>query len=287
MNVKSGTFAEYKEFKQAMKNISKVLDWDDDQFGKEVFLSLSGKAAEHINDMPSSDICNVSNLFNKLGKTLLPKNYQRAVLEEFRFFKYKTGNKLSEFYKDLKTAYMKARPSAHSTIMEEDVTAQLCKTIPPEVYAKCLSNFHLKDQNIACRYDELISRLKCDNYIKVNNEVDKESTESTLTILKGTPKVDPCGQAQKKVTFDHLNYYEYDTRPNNDGQANGNRNNRRSWNNRNRNSDSSPNRGDNSSSNQGNTNHNRNANQGRGNRPSLVCIYGHCGLRRHKEEDQW
>ncbi len=39
----------YEEFKRTMKNMNKVLDWDDSQFGKEVFLSLSGKAAEHIN----------------------------------------------------------------------------------------------------------------------------------------------------------------------------------------------------------------------------------------------
>ncbi len=84
--------------------------------------------------MPTADICNADKLFGKLDKTFLPKNYQRAVLEEFHSLKYKTGNKLSEFYEDLKTVYMKARPSAHPSIMDEDVTAQLCKTIPPEVY---------------------------------------------------------------------------------------------------------------------------------------------------------
>ncbi len=87
------------------------------------------------------------------------------------------------------------------------------------------------------------------------------------------------------MTFDHLNYYQYETRPNNNGQADGNRNNRRPWNIRNRNSDSNPNRGDNSSNTQGATNQNRNENQGRGNRSNLVCTYGHCDLRGHKEED--
>ncbi len=37
--------------------MSKILDWDADQFGKEVFLSLAGKAAEHINDMSTDDLC--------------------------------------------------------------------------------------------------------------------------------------------------------------------------------------------------------------------------------------
>ncbi len=113
---------------------------------------------------------------------------------EFHSLKYKTGNKLSEFYEDLKTAYMKARPSAPSTIMEEDVIAQLCKTIPQEVYAKCLGNFYLKGEEIASRYDELISRLTCDNYV----EVDKSSAENALSILKGTHKTYPSGPAQKK-----------------------------------------------------------------------------------------
>ncbi len=188
VNFKSGTFAEYEEFKRTMKNMSKVLDWDDSQFGKEVFLSLSGKAAERINDMPTADICNAVKLFEKLDKTFLPKNYQRAVLEEFRSLKYTNGNKLSDFYDDLKTAYMKARPSADSSIMDEDVTAQLCKSIPPEVYAKCLSNVHLKGEEIASRYDELMSRLKCDNYV----EVEKDSAENALTFLKGNLKSNPC-----------------------------------------------------------------------------------------------
>ncbi len=133
VNFKSGTFAEYEEFKRTMKNMSKVLDWDDSQFGKEVFLSLSGKATEHINDMPIADICNANKLFEKLDKTFLPNNHQRSVLEEFCSLKYTIGNKLSDFYDDLKTSYMKARPSADSSVMDEDITAQLCKSIPPEV----------------------------------------------------------------------------------------------------------------------------------------------------------
>ncbi len=165
----------------------------------EVFLSLSGKAAERINDMPTTDICNAYKIFEKLDKTFLPKKYQRAVLEEFCSLKYKTGNKLSEFYEDLKIRYMQARPSDHSSIMDEDVTAQRCKTIPPEVYAKYLSNFHLKGEDIASRYDELMSRLKCDNYVKVK----KDSAENSLTVLKGNLKSKSCGPDQKKVTFDH------------------------------------------------------------------------------------
>ncbi len=57
ISFKSGTFAEYekfnkkKGFKRTMRNMSKILDWDNDQFGKEVFLSLAGKAAECINDI--------------------------------------------------------------------------------------------------------------------------------------------------------------------------------------------------------------------------------------------
>ncbi len=41
--------------------------------------------------------------------------------------------------------------------MEEDVIAQICKTIPPEVYPKCLRNFHLKGEEITSRCDKLIS----------------------------------------------------------------------------------------------------------------------------------
>ncbi len=140
--------------------MSKILNWDEEQFGIEVFLSLVGKAAECIKDMPTEDMCNAEFFFKKLDRTFLPNNYQRAVLEEFGSMKFKLGNKLSEFYEDLKVAYMnlmKARPSASKVIMEEDITAQMCKAIPPEVYAKCVSNFHLKAEEIANRHDKMIS----------------------------------------------------------------------------------------------------------------------------------
>ncbi len=55
------------------------------------------------------DLCNADKVFEKLDKTFLPKNYQRAVLEWFRSMKFKTGNKLSEFYEDMKVAYNKSQ----------------------------------------------------------------------------------------------------------------------------------------------------------------------------------
>ncbi len=65
-----------------------------------------------------------------------------------------------------------------------------------------------------------MSRIKCDNYVKV----EKDSAESALTIPKDNNKGDPCGPDQKKVTFDHINYYQYDTRLSNNGQVDDNRN---------------------------------------------------------------
>ncbi len=92
-------------------------------------------------NMSTDDLCNVEKVFEKLDKTFLPKNYQRSVVEEFCSMKFKTGNKLSEFYEDLTFAYTKARPHAPNEIMEEDITSQFCKALPPEVYVKCLIIF--------------------------------------------------------------------------------------------------------------------------------------------------
>ncbi len=105
-----------------MRNMSKILDWDTEQFGKEIFLSLAGKAAERINDMSMDDLCNADKVFEKLEKTFLPKN--RTVLEEFHSMKLKNGNKLSEFYEDMKVAYNKARPHAVMEIVEDLTTTR-------------------------------------------------------------------------------------------------------------------------------------------------------------------
>ncbi len=82
--------------------------------------------------------------------------------------KFKTGNKLSEFFEDLKVAYTKARPRASTEIMEEDIASQLCKAISHDVYTQCLSFIHLKSEEIANSYYEMISHLKCDNYFEVD-----------------------------------------------------------------------------------------------------------------------
>ncbi len=159
--------------------MSKILDWDTEKCGKEVFLSLARKAAESIN-MSTDDLCNADKVFEKLHKTVLPKYYQSAVLEEFRSMKFKRGNKLSEFCEDMKVAYKKARPHVAKEIREEDITLQFCKAVPPEVYVKCLNKFHIQGEVIASRYDKVISRLKDDNYV----EVDKSSTEAAFGICR-------------------------------------------------------------------------------------------------------
>ncbi len=45
--------------------------------------------------------------------------------------KFKTGNKLSEFYQDMIVEYNKAMPRAVKEIMEDDITSQFCKALPP------------------------------------------------------------------------------------------------------------------------------------------------------------
>ncbi len=166
--------------------------------------------------------------------------------------------------------------------MEEDITSQFGKALPPEVYVKCLNNFHLQGEEIASRYDKLINHLKDDNYV----EVDKSSTKAALSILKGTSKAPNRGA--HKVTFDSMNYYQYDSRPANQGQDGGNR----QWNcwnnngNRNKN-DQTPqgNRDNNSNQNQGNNGEQRDNAQGRPNRQTIVCTYPCCDLKEHKEDD--
>ncbi len=106
-----------------MRHMSKILDLDTEQLGKEVFLSLAGNTAERINDISTDDMCNPEKVLKKLDKTFLLKKYHRAVLEEFCSMMFKTDNKLSEFYEDLKVAYSKARPRAVKEIMQEDITS--------------------------------------------------------------------------------------------------------------------------------------------------------------------
>ncbi len=60
-------------------------------------------------------------------------------------------NTLNEFYEDLTVAYIRARPTINEYIMEEDLRAQMYKSLPPKI----LSNFHMRGEEIASRYDSL------------------------------------------------------------------------------------------------------------------------------------
>ncbi len=42
---------------------------------------------------------------------------------------------------------------------EDDLRQQILKSLPPEVYAKCHGNFHMKGGDIAIRYDSLVLQL--------------------------------------------------------------------------------------------------------------------------------
>ncbi len=120
--------------------------------------------------------------------------------------------------------------------MKEDITTQLCKAISPEVYTKSVCNFHLKCDEIANRYDEMISHFKCDNCV----EVDRESTEAALSIGRGTSELQcnnedvPKGRAHI-VLLDPINYDQYDSRANSPDQVadnNRSQNYDRKWNQR-------------------------------------------------------
>ncbi len=105
-----------------------------------------------------------------------------------------------------------------------------------------------------------------------------------MASVEGSSKAPDKGA--RKVSFDSMKYYQYDSTPANQGQGDGNRQWNR-WNNGNRNrNDQSPqgNRDNNSDQNQGN-NQQRDNTQGRPNRQTIVCTYPRCGLKGHKEDD--
>ncbi len=79
----------------------------------------------------------------KSWSNLPAKELSKSCLGGFPLHEIQTGMKLSEFYKDLKVAYMRTRPTANEYIMEEELTAQMCKSLLPEAYAKCLSNLNI------------------------------------------------------------------------------------------------------------------------------------------------
>ncbi len=109
LSFKTGALAEYEESKCLFHNTSVILI-EISLIKKYIF--ESGKAAEKISDIFPLEMCNTDKLFERLDLTFLPKEYQRAVIEDFHSLKFKKGEKLLEFYQDLKVAYMRAKPTA-------------------------------------------------------------------------------------------------------------------------------------------------------------------------------
>ncbi len=52
-----------------------------------------------------------------------------------------------------------------------------------EVYAKCMSNFHLKGEQIAIRYDNLISRFEIDDHVETEAPLSIMNVDTNTTTL--------------------------------------------------------------------------------------------------------
>ena len=277
-----GTRAEYEAFKTSMKNTRAVFQWTNDQFGKEVFLSLSGKAAERISTLSTIDMCNADKLFEKLDKTFLPSDYEMALMDDFRAKKFVKGQKMREFYEDLKVSYCRARPTVDIKMMQTDLRHQMLESLPAEVYAKVVINFHKDGEVIADRYDTMISQLESNKYISVSTSEQEASLNvDSLEVLHPTCQATSFTESSfSELPATTLNYF---------GNNRGNSNNRGSYSN-NYNSGNRTTGGSDGNNGVGNRNTNsgnqyRQGGRGRGSNPDWdqTCTYSRCGIRGHRE----
>ena len=96
-----GTRAEYESFRDSIRSQAAVMEWTHREFGQEVFMSLSGKAADRIRTMSDADKCNGEKLLARLNEAFLPNNYAMAVMDDFKALKYDKNKTLKDFYENL------------------------------------------------------------------------------------------------------------------------------------------------------------------------------------------
>ncbi len=108
-----GTVEQYESFRSQFNIHHKMLGWDTDRAGIELYMSLEGKAALKVEEVVinTSGMSNVTEMWNALDRAFLPIDHRESKYRQFAMRRWHTGERKTEYMDELIRLFRKARPS--------------------------------------------------------------------------------------------------------------------------------------------------------------------------------
>ncbi len=112
LKLSEGSVEQYESFRSQFNIHHKMLGWDTNRAGVELYMSLEGKAALKVEEvvMNANSMSNVSEMWEALDCAFLPIDHHKSKYRQFAMRRSRFGERMTEYLDELIHLYRKARP---------------------------------------------------------------------------------------------------------------------------------------------------------------------------------
>ena len=155
-----GNVEVYESFRSQFCIQQKMLGWDNNKAGIELYMSLGGKAALKVEEVVMNANGNivVDDLWTSLDRAFLPIDHRESKYRQFASRKWKQDERLTEYMDELIRLFRKARPGTPMDFQDEEVKNRLLAGLPSEILGEVSGYLDLSVHEIARKHDLIVSQ---------------------------------------------------------------------------------------------------------------------------------
>jgi len=156
-----GDLRSYERFKRKFQTTATLHHWDNDICCMELWNAVKGKAADRLNMLAWHDVDDINILWRTLDKAYIPKNYQRALKDEFRSCRKKASETMKHYCINLQQLYLQGHIEATPKEVAENVRDQMLSQISESEMDYCFPFINKEDpEDIADEFDAVFTEMK-------------------------------------------------------------------------------------------------------------------------------
>ncbi len=123
LNFSEGTVEQYESFRCQFNIHRKMLSWDTNRAGIELYMSLEGIVALKVEEviMNANGTSDVTEMWNALYHAFLLIDYHESKYKQFATRRWRTGERMTEYMDELICLFRKARPGSLASFQDEEV----------------------------------------------------------------------------------------------------------------------------------------------------------------------
>ncbi len=134
LNFSEGTVEQYESFRSQFNIHHKMLGWDTNRAGIDLYMSFEGKAALKVEEvvMNVNGASDVAEMWNALQHAFLPIDHHESKYRHLAMRRWRTGERMTKYIYEFICLFGKARPGGPAIFQNEEVKNQLLSGLPFE-----------------------------------------------------------------------------------------------------------------------------------------------------------